>query len=303
MLAVRLDEDTWQTTVPRRVAPQADEWLASLFLRCDAANYWASRTTFAYLLRAGNEQKFGCWNRILPHLIVVPWRSSLLSSFAHLLAVDPAVLLRTTYQGELARLYAMSSPAPTLLNPAVTFHICPRCIAEQSLLRRTLVLPHLTLCPAHQVVLHSHCRCGQALDLFPWEAAPFTCQHCGLAWARLPRIKARPARLRVEQQMLTWYTCFLTHGTPALMRAACNILARLELKQRKRERTWRAQEGKMRPGGRQLPESLLHLYQEPSTFRPVPLGTLVAELVQHAIALEELTVLLPSSTQASGKGA
>jgi hypothetical protein len=302
MLAVRLDQDTWQTTVPRRVAPQADEWLASLLLRCDEANYWASRTTFASLLRAGTEQKFGCWNRILPHLIVVPWRSSLLSSFAHLLAVDPAVLLRTTYQGELARLYATSNPAPAWLNPAVTFQVCPRCLAEQRLLRRTLVLPHLTLCPVHQMVLQSHCRCDQALDLFPWETAPFTCGHCGLAWSRLPRIKARPERLRVEQQMLAWYTFFLTHGTPALMRAACNILARLELKQRRRERTEREQEGKMRPSGRKLPESLLHLYQEPSTFRLVPLGILAAELVQHAIALEELTILLPPSALAEGKG-
>lgn len=303
MQAVRLDDPLWQTTVPRRVVPQVDEWLPGVLLRCDEANHWASRTTFDALLRASNERKRGSWRTILPRLIVVPYFSSLLPAFARALAVDEGILRTTTYQEELAHLYATRNPSPTLLSAAVPFHVCPRCVAEHRLLRRTLALPHLTLCPAHHVVLQSHCRCGQALDLFPWEAAPFTCQHCGLAWARLPRIKAKPERLRVEQQMLAWYTFLLTQGTPALMRAACNILARLELKQRRRERTWREQAEKTHPPGRQFPEPLLHLYQEPSIFRPVPLGTLVAELAQHAIALEELTVLLPSSPLTEGMGA
>jgi hypothetical protein len=241
---------------------------------------------------------------VLPPLIVVPFYSLLLSCFARALALDEAVLLPTTYAEELARLSASSRPSAAWLDPAVAFHVCPCCVAEWRLLRRTLALPHLTLCPAHQVVLQSHCRCGQALNLFPWGAAPFTCQRCGLAWARLPRIKAKSERLRVEQQMFAWYTLFLTYGTPILIRAACTILARLELKQRGRLRTWGEQERGKRASRERIPECMLHLYQEPSTsFRPVPLGTLVVGLWQHAIALEELTVLLPPSTFAEGKKA
>lgn len=305
MQVVRLDDLAWQTTFPRRVTPQDDEWLPGLLLRCDAVNHWTSRTTLAQLLHPGKEQDQLRWKTTTPNLIVVPPRSLLLATLAHFLALAEETLEAATYRRELAHLTGLPHPHPSALNRAFRLHVCPACLAQRRLLRRTLVLPHLTLCPAHQVILQSHCICGAALELFSPLAAPFTCQCCGVEWARLPQIEATPERLKVDQRLYAWYMVFLAHGTPQLVRAAHNIIARRQLRQRTRKRTQKTvwNEQSLPSLRMHIPEFVLHLYQEPASWKPMSLGTLVASLEQHAVALEELTVLIPASALVRGKRA
>ena len=123
-------------------------------------------------------------------------------------------LLATTYASALARVYATVTPhAGHLLGPrrgvtipplleksignrasatVVGFHICPICIAQAHLLRRTAVLPHLKYCPTHHVAFHTHCTCGSALILFTRKQRPFQCFTCGLDWTQLPPLQPNP---------------------------------------------------------------------------------------------------------------
>lgn len=305
MQVVRLDDPVWQTTFPRRVTPLDDEWLPGLLLRCDAANHWMSRTTLAQLLHPGKEQGQLRWKTTTPNLVVVPPRSLLLPTLAQGLALAEETLEAATYRRELARLTGLLHPRPSALTRAFRLHLCPACLVQRRVLRRTLVLPHLTLCPEHQVVLQRHCTCGAALELFSPLAAPFTCHACGLEWERLPQIEATPERLKMDQRLYAWYTLFLAHGTPQLVRAAHNIIARRALRQRMRQRAQKTggNERSVTSSGKRIPEFILHLYQEPASWKPMSLGTLVVALEQHAVALEELTILVPASALVGGKRA
>jgi hypothetical protein len=220
MQTIYIDDPAWQTTFPHRVAPEHDEWLPGLLLRCDEVNYWGSRTTLTHLLYPGPEKFHRCWRTGTPNLSVIPYGSLNLDFLAQLLAIPTSVLLATTYHTELARIYDTAKPHPRHLNPSFSFHICPVCLAEERLLQRTLALPHITSCPEHHVALLGVCQCGTPLRLFHRQACPFTCHNCGRDWADLPRIKAAPSQLELEQKYLTWYAFFFSEGTPLIRQAA-----------------------------------------------------------------------------------
>lgn len=226
MHSIHLDDPTWLTTLPHLVEPNHDEWLPGLLLRCDEVNGWNSGTTIADLLRSSGKD----FLRVKSNWIVSPLY--VLELLSQVLTVPLNILVDTTYQSELAHLYDTSSPHPTFLTRSFSFHLCPDCIGEKHLLRRILVLPSITCCPFHQVQLVRMCQCGTMLQLFHRQVLPFTCHNCGLDWAKLPRLAARPERMKIEQKLLLHYAFFFTEGTPILLAKALQ-LARESVKRRK----------------------------------------------------------------------
>ena len=206
MKPIFLDDPAWQTTFPHWVTPLDDEWLASLLLRSDEVNHWASGETLRFLIHSTGQPGFGPKSS----LIVVPL--PILDSFAQCLMSSSERLLATTYAAELARLYPPvwyapeKEPAPANLlgrhyrrenwvrRPASPkeiaterrLHLCPACIAQTRSMIRTVVLPHLHACPIHLVALQEHCPCGRPLSFFSLEKPPFTCGTCGLDWGQWP---------------------------------------------------------------------------------------------------------------------
>jgi len=132
--------------------------------------------------------------------------------------------MATRYHTELTRLYEQTRPRPDLLSPSFTFHLCPYCIAEARMLRRTLALPYISTCPSHHIVLVERCPCGTSLQLFHRQAPPFTCRGCGRDWAELPRIKIDPASQMREQAFLRWYEFFFSTEAPPMTRNVLQFL-------------------------------------------------------------------------------
>lgn len=233
-------ESAWLVTFPHVGTPHSDEWLAGLLLRCDEMNHRESGTTWRYLLRTTKHPGFGPGSP----LIVVP--EAILESLAQRLTISRERLLATTYARELARLYTLTPPHPGhLLGPrrgvtipsileksvgnranatVVGFHICPICIKQGRLLRRTAILPHLKYCPTHQVAFHTHCSCGCPLLLFCRGKLPFHCFSCGLDWAQLPHLRPSPDEARLESDLWALYELFLEQGTPELKTSALSLI-------------------------------------------------------------------------------
>src|SRR5260370_33258402 len=214
MMPIVLGDLAWQTTFPHRVAPLPDEWLTGLLLRCDEVNHWESGETFRYLLHSTDHPGFG------PDasLLVVPF--SLLECLAQFLMVSPKRLLATTYSAELARLYPSDEPHPKfLLGPQYhsekrlrrfrrgqrelsrkrPIHLCPVCVAQTRIIKRTEALPHLHYCPIHHVAFQGRCSCGTPLSFFSRGTPPFACSGCGLDWGEFPHISISPDRLKLEK--------------------------------------------------------------------------------------------------------
>ena len=158
--------------------------------------------------------------------------SSVLELLAQVLAVPVNILVSTTYLLELASLYDTSSPHATYLRRSFPFHLCPACISEGRLLKRTLILPHITCCPSHQVALVDRCQCGTPLHLFPRQSLPFTCQKCYLAWAKLPRLAINPKRIALEKNIMSFYEFFFANGTSMIL-AKAQQLVRERVKRKK----------------------------------------------------------------------
>ncbi len=276
MHSISLDDPAWQTTFPHRVAPLPDEWLPGLLLRCDEANHWGSRTTLTHLLRPGPEKFHRCWRTETSNLALIVRRALNLDYLAQLLALPKSALLATTYYAELDRLYGyqVTRLFPRHLNPSFSFHLCPACVAEARLLRRTLTLAQVTLCPQHQVALLEQCNCGTPLRLFHRQARPFTCHTCGLDWGDLPRIEAAPSRLVLEQKLLSWYVFFFSQGTSMLVWRAIQLINGVPVEK---------QENQM--------DSLEKWSKFLSAFsrEPLPLGILVAWLVERDLSPHDLT--------------
>ena len=146
-----------------------------------------------------------------------------------------SMLLATTYHAELARLYGTGSPHVSLLNRAFPFRLCPNCIAETRLLRRTVLLPHIMFCPLHHVALLRTCQCGAVLEAFHRQTLPFVRYVCGLDWGHLPRVRPTPERSQLEQKLLSYYDFFFTKGTPELLLSALQLI-REKLKKEKMAR-------------------------------------------------------------------
>lgn len=219
-----LNEASWQNTFPHRVMPMPDEWLPGLLLRCDEVNHWRSRTTLSHLLSPGPEKFHRCWRTETPNLIVVQSSALNLGYLAQRLALPTNVLITTTYHMELARLYSTLKPHPWFLSESFAFHFCPLCIAEAQLLRRCLILPHITICPQHHVRLVEQCPCGMSPHLFHRQNSPFTCPGCGRDWAEFPRIEVTSADLAREQKFLRWYAFFFSKDAPPLTREMLQLL-------------------------------------------------------------------------------
>jgi len=240
--AVPIADPTWNTTFPHRVAPRAQEWLAGVLLRCDEANGWDSGATITYLLRTTQVTKEV---KKLGLALAAPVLD--LHTLAGWLAVSEPALRATTYQAELARLYANPTPHIQKVDMGGGFHFCLECITEERMLRRTLVLPHIRCCPLHHVQLQSRCSClerarppetdipgldpllqmiyevGVAQRLFSPGKKPMTCRRCGLDWADFPRLKADPERLILEQKILAWYDFFFK-GTRGVLTHALRVI-------------------------------------------------------------------------------
>lgn len=155
------------------------------------------------------------------------------------------MLLATTYQAELARLYAPSGPHEAQLSRTHPLHLCPACIAESRLLRRKFVLPHIHSCPYHEVELVSTCQCGAVLQLFSPSGQPFLCSDCGWEWARLPQFPVQPEHFHLEQKILSCYEHFFMRGTPQLLAQALQV-TREKLKREKIVQV-RLLDGKIKP--------------------------------------------------------
>ncbi|HET8853592.1 MAG TPA: TniQ family protein [Ktedonobacteraceae bacterium] len=210
MVRISLIDPAWKTTFPFLVEPRSDEWLTGLLLHCDEVNHWGSGTTLTHLCHLNEKTAKSTSTFIAPPGLD-------LSALADALAVPHEALLATTYQAELARIYGVADPHALLLSTSFSFRLCPACVAEDRLLTRTLVLPHITICPRHQIMLVDLCLCGTALRPFHWRALPFRCFKCSLSWAELPRNKAAFARIEIEEQLLSYYQFFWTYGTPEVL--------------------------------------------------------------------------------------
>ena len=219
-------DSTWLSTFPRLVAPQHDEWFPGLLLRCDEVNQWECGATMAHLLRSVSEHR----SRGRPNWVIVP--PSVLELLTQLLALPMSSLLATTYQLELASLYDTPSPHATYLCRSFPLHLCPDCITEGRLLKRTSILPHITCCSSHQVALVGTCRCGTLLQLFPRQSLPFTCQKCCSDWAELPRITSKPERIALEQKVMSYYAFFFDNARPTII-AKAQQLVRDSMKRKK----------------------------------------------------------------------
>lgn len=210
MLSVAFGKVEWSLAFPHRLAPHHDESLLGLLLRCDEANHWASGTTVTYLKRMSSTTK----PIQFPHLVVpTPHQVELVAQW---LALPVQTIRQMTYLTELARCYGLLHPKPADLGPSRTFRICPVCLIEQRLLKRTLVLLHVLYCPWHEITLLTHCQCGEALHPFHQMAPPFTCHVCGRDWADLPQSTPSPERIAVTRQLLSCYEFFLGQDDPTL---------------------------------------------------------------------------------------
>jgi len=264
---VQFPDPAWFMTFPLRVAPFPDEWLSGLLLRCDEKNYWLSGTTSAYLLR---NSTYNASQSTYHVLVPPPW---LLEELSELLAVSLQRLDATTYLPELTQIYHLSKlPHPTLLNSSYFFHFCPEC-ARNRLLRRVLMLAHLTCCPLHGLALCQQCPCGTPQRFFCRQAQPFTCHHCGLDWAHFPRCSVSPEEIALSNKLLNWYEVFFARGTPMVFASALKLIRRRFPE--KGAGGVRLLDGKTRfalPGGRS----------------PISLGHLVDWLVSLNLSLSDL---------------
>src|SRR5260370_1079899 len=230
----------WQTCFPHVVEPYPDEWFAGLLRGCDEMNHSESGTTWRYLLRSTTHPGFGPGSSF----IVIP--EVMLISLAQRLTISREHLLATTYADALAKLYSPAHPhagqllghrrgvtIPPLLSKSIGnranatvigFHICPICIAQARLLRRTAVLPHLKYCPTHHVAFQTRCTCGSPLILFSRGQRPFACFTCGLDWAQLPHVQPNPEEARLERDLWTLYDFFLVKATKELKASALSLV-------------------------------------------------------------------------------
>jgi hypothetical protein len=272
---MRIDDPRWLTTVPHLVSPREDEWLPGILLRCDAANGWASRTTVAHLMRVGNKRMRETWRSDLPNLIVWGKTGGYLQPLAQLLALSPQQVRATTYTDELARLFGLPKVNATLLTLSFSFQLCPACIAEEQMLRRVLVLPYVAVCPDHQLALQNSCQCGAALRIFTKHTAPFCCAECGADWGSLPHQGVRSEQLALTHQLLGWYTFLLTEGTPAVVRRAGQLLSHYPIRQEGCLHEVSSATGEIRKRS-----------SYPRRVLPLPLGKLVASLVERDLVLD-----------------
>ncbi len=217
MPRIHLSDPAWKTTFPFLVEPRENEWLTGLLLHCDEVNHWSSGTTLTHICRMHDKPAKSSLTLIVPSGLA-------LDDLADALAAPLPSIVATTYQAELTRIYGVADPQALLLSTSFSFRLCPACVAEERLLTRTLVLPHITICPQHQILLVNVCLCGVRLRPYHRLAPPFCCFKCGLDWAELPQKKADVARIEIEEQLLSYYQFFWTYGTPEVLASTLRLV-------------------------------------------------------------------------------
>lgn len=210
---IAFTDPLWQSTFPQRISPLPDELLAGFLLRCDEANKWMSKTTLLYLKK---KQAMSCLKSIPKSLFIIPG-SFHFDHLAELLVIPSSMLLKTTYIEELLRLNYSSQRLYHTWLIKYSFRICPMCVKEQRLLRRILLLPYVSHCPYHKILLQNRCLCQSNLVPFRRNTLPFCCSFCGLHWSALPLLPGDLYRLLFETKMLAWYQFFFTKGTTTLI--------------------------------------------------------------------------------------
>jgi hypothetical protein len=216
MQPVYITDPAWWTTFRHLVEPLPDEWLPGLLLRCDEVNSWEAGTTIALFTQSIR------WRGHAESALTVP--SGLdLSFLAKRLALSTDDLLASTYQRELARCYGTHQSHFKQLSTTYRVSLCPECLVQNRKLQRQFMLPHITCCPEHHLVLLVKCNCGYQPYLFSGRQ-PFTCHSCGLDWARLPRCQAEPMRILYEQRILSYYEFFFLQGTAEILEKALQLV-------------------------------------------------------------------------------
>ena len=216
MQPVYITDPAWWTTFQHLVGPLPDEWLPGLLLRCDEVNNWEAGTTLALFKRSIR------WNGHAGSALTVP--SGLdLSFLAERLALSTDDLLSMTYHHEIARCYSTPQPHFEQLCTFYEDSLCPECLAQNRKIQRQFMLPHITCCPEHHLVLLEMCNCGYKPHLFSGRQ-PFTCFSCGLDWARLPRRQAEPGRILYERRVLSYYEFFFLQGTIEILEKALQLV-------------------------------------------------------------------------------
>jgi transposase len=220
----------WRATLPHRVAPLGDEWLAGLLLRCDRANGWAAGTAGRGLLHVPAPPE-------APERTVAAFATARrldLARLAELLAVPLPAVRRTTFEEGLTRLRAPGQATARRLMVGRPFRVCPACVADRRLIARGHARPRVGACLEHGLLLASACPCGAHLRPFH-RAGPFTCPDCRAAWADLPSRRADDEALARSHRLLTLSRFFLEHGDATsianAMRAICAETARRGLRQ------------------------------------------------------------------------
>lgn len=156
------------------------------------------------------------------HFLIPPlW---LLEELAGILAIPLQSLYNTTYVLELMRIYNLTKfPHSMLLNSSFLFHFCPEC-ARNRVLRRELMLAHLTNCPLHSIAFCQKCSCGAMQRIFCRQTQPFSCYKCGLDWAHFPKINVSPEAILLNNRILRWYEVFFSKGTPELLSSIWSLI-------------------------------------------------------------------------------
>jgi len=224
MQRVSIDDPAWLATFPRWVGPLPNEWLPGLLLRCDMVNGWAAGTTVAYLLRTANKPSFtGVFNEVNTPI-------TYLKHLSQVLALPISSIIATTYYSEIVRVSGRIFPFYIQTRKSFHFFLCPECIAQTRLLTRSLLLPEIRVCPYHHLKLLSSCLCSAPLRLFRIGTLPFTCSKCGLDWGKLPQIGASMEHIVLEQRLLSYYSFFLSRGTPSLIKRVLRLIEEGERK-------------------------------------------------------------------------
>src|SRR5579859_6966480 len=138
MQPVYIIEPDWRTTFRHVVAPLPDEWLPGLLLRCDEVNGWEAGATARYVFRT-----VGRHYSSTDYLYVSTPPVEMLERLSQVLAIPLSGVVATTYLSELARLTGVSPKVFEARGGGhFWFFICPECLIQERLLRRTLALSH-----------------------------------------------------------------------------------------------------------------------------------------------------------------
>jgi hypothetical protein len=222
---ISIDQVEWQRTFPHLVQPRLDEdeSLPGFLLRCDDVNGWPCGFTFGFTSFGQVPIELSMTALVAPTVVDC-------QVLADALALDAHDIEATTYLSEITTLFSLGSerPLPAHIGKPQLFRVCPRCLAEDHLVRRSAALEGLSHCIVHHIALCDRCECGWRLVPFPAGAIrlagpskllcdPYVCVRCGLGWENLPCTRGDTTVLREEQRLAELYTAILSDPSVALL--------------------------------------------------------------------------------------